>query len=299
LDLHQIALVCLFVLGCLAAVLFARSVVSRSIASRSIASRSMIWAESKSPEVTGSGASGVLELSRSARARVHGPMSVLVFLALAGLGLLFVSMLMWGFGELTLLRVLTRADHPIIAYFSEHRDTWFTTLMQRITVVGNRRVTLGLALVVGLWFLAVNRYWVAPVLLVLTWLAIAQIQTALKHLVAGTVPDASLALGPAGPFPSGGAARIVGVAAMSAWLLGRIYGGSVSRWAWSVVALLGWLEAYSRIYLGRHWVLDVLGGVLLGSLVAGVLAIAGSFLPPPRSAARKGALRPDPALPRL
>ena len=103
----------------------------------------------------------------------------------------------------------------------------------------------------------------------------------LKQLVPGRA-RADVAIGPAGPFLSGGAARIVGVTAMAAFLLGRVYGRSIVRWVWCLVAVCGWLEAWSRIYLGRHWVLDVLGGVLMGFLSASVLALAASFLPAPR-----------------
>ena len=64
-------------------------------------------------------------------------------------------------------------------------------------------------------------------------------------------------------FPSGHAANTFGFAAASAWLLKR-------RW-WSI-PIFCWaaLVSYSRIYVGKHYLGDVLGGAVCGMLVAGI-----------------------------
>lgn len=63
-------------------------------------------------------------------------------------------------------------------------------------------------------------------------------------------------------FPSGHAANTFGFAAVSAWLLKR-------RW-WSI-PIFCWaaIISYSRIYVGKHFLGDVLFGALFGLLVAG------------------------------
>ena len=73
------------------------------------------------------------------------------------------------------------------------------------------------------------------------------------------IPFAHVAL--AGSFPSGHVARaafLAGVARLPAWL------------AVSLVALM----MVTRVYLAEHWPSDVLGGLLLGVLVAQVAVVA-------------------------
>lgn len=63
-------------------------------------------------------------------------------------------------------------------------------------------------------------------------------------------------------FPSGHAANTFGFAAASAWLLKR---------KWWTIPIFCWaaLVSYSRIYVGKHFLGDVLGGTMFGLLAAG------------------------------
>lgn len=64
-------------------------------------------------------------------------------------------------------------------------------------------------------------------------------------------------------FPSGHAANTFGFAAASAWLLKRKW-WSISLFCWAA------LVSYSRIYVGKHFLGDVLGGAAFGLLVAAI-----------------------------
>jgi undecaprenyl-diphosphatase len=100
---------------------------------------------------------------------------------------------------------------------------------------------------------------------------VAAIEVTLKMVVAQPLPPEELSRGVeftqfahvtfAGSFPSGHLARTTFLAAVvhvPAWL------------AVSVVALM----MVTRVYLGEHWPSDVLGGLLLGLLVAQVATVA-------------------------
>ena len=98
-------------------------------------------------------------------------------------------------------------------------------------------------------------------------------------------------------FPSGHAATSALVAGTLSWLLFLLVRGRAGRLA-IVVGLGGWalLVAVSRMYLGVHWVSDVLGSWLLAGAWLAVLVAAGGRLRR-RSTAPVATVRP-PAPPR-
>jgi undecaprenyl-diphosphatase len=65
-------------------------------------------------------------------------------------------------------------------------------------------------------------------------------------------------------FPSDHA-TIAGAVLTGLWLNNR------DRWLAALATLAGFLLAFSRIYVGSHYPLDVVGGLILGALVALVL----------------------------
>ena len=137
-----------------------------------------------------------------------------------------------------------------------------------VGLFGQAEVTAGLAL--GLAVARLRRRqrdaWVplvlAAVLATEVVLKMAVIQPMPPEELSRTVdliPFAHVAL--AGSFPSGHVARaafLAGVARVPAWL------------AVSLVALM----MVTRVYLAEHWPSDVLGGLLLGVLVAQVAVVA-------------------------
>ncbi len=117
-------------------------------------------------------------------------------------------------------------------------------------------VPLGLA--GALWLL--RRPWAALFSLVASALSAGTVQV-LKSVFGRARPEEILVTADFGSFPSGHTAN--------AATLGAILFLLTWRW-WVLAAGLAWtaLMAFSRTYLGAHWLTDTLGGALLGAAVA-------------------------------
>jgi membrane-associated phospholipid phosphatase len=110
-----------------------------------------------------------------------------------------------------------------------------------------------------------------------------QLQHTLKLLAARTGPvPAGL-----GSFPSGGCARLICVYGLIIYLVLRrlnLTRTKIAVAAWTVLAAASFTEAYSRLYLGKHWISDIVGGLVFGVLLLLVFIAATQVLD-----------RPDPA----
>jgi membrane-associated phospholipid phosphatase len=68
-----------------------------------------------------------------------------------------------------------------------------------------------------------------------------------------------------GAFPSGHATQAVAFYDMLALVLSRGRAVRTRAWLWGAAALVALVVGASRVYLGAHWVSDVLGGYALGA----------------------------------
>jgi membrane-associated phospholipid phosphatase len=95
-------------------------------------------------------------------------------------------------------------------------------------------------------------------------------------------------------FPSGHATVTVAFYAMLAFVLSK--GGSPRRrvLVWSGAALVVLVVGASRVYLGAHWLTDVLGGYALGTTWAAVVIVVMLLLTSRRSDGRQAAVAPIP-----
>jgi membrane-associated phospholipid phosphatase len=180
----------------------------------------------------------------------------------------------WAFGALLQDVVghdgLAVVDGPVQRFFVAHREAWLTLLMRGITNLGNSAVLIGIVLTVGLaWrWKGTTRTWRPLGLLAGAYAGAWVLSNTVKALSHRPRPPAALAIGhwTGFAFPSGHATHAAAVYGMLAALLAA----STPWWSrkvalWTAAVLVVGLVGLSRLYLGAHWLTDVLGGIALGA----------------------------------
>ena len=168
------------------------------------------------------------------------------------------------------------ADPHVTAWVLAHRTGWLTSALQVLTWLGSTAVIIPAVLAVGLYFAIRRRDWRPLALLGAAVAGAVGLYDIVKALVGRPRPPAAIWIGhyTGAAFPSGHATQSTAFYAMLALVLGA--GLSIRRRAilWGAAALLVLVVGASRIYLGAHWLTDVLAGYALGATwVAIVMAV--------------------------
>ena len=187
-------------------------------------------------------------------------------MATGGAATLLVS---WGLGKLVQYDAVTRPSRRLYEYCRQHRSaTVARRLDQVVTTMGDYCVIGPFSVLVGGMLAYEHRRWTPVPLLASGVVSEAYLQKVLKRLVNGTLPPIEYSIGSPGDFPSGGAARTVITFGLLAHMLTQHWDSPAERRViWSIVAVLVAAQGGSRLYLGRHWPEDVLGGWVFGWLV--------------------------------
>lgn len=192
-------------------------------------------------------------------------------IALCGLAIVFAKIL----DSVLEADGIARVDRPLSGWLAAHREPGLTRVMLALTELGS---PVGLA--VATTVVCIGMAWRIrsrlPVLLgVLGVLGVAVAVTVVKLVVARRRPPLPYAaISTDGfSFPSGHATG------MTVWALGA--GWMMCHWivrswsarvaVWTAVLLIIGAVGFTRIYLGVHYLSDVLAGWVLGAAWAGVL----------------------------
>jgi membrane-associated phospholipid phosphatase len=223
---------------------------------------------------------GLVARLQPAFGRISGCILVLA----AGTGLSIA--LVWPVGYWA--RNFDANDHTVYNWVLLHANShWLHSAMRVLTEMSNNRQT---QVVAAFFMVALTIVWffhrrglvvLAPAVLIMAAYEIEhQLQHTLKLLAHRTspVPDG------VGAFPSGGCARIISVYGLIIYLVLRRLGktrGKTAIAAWTLLAAATFTEAYSRIYLGKHWISDVVGGLVFGVILLFVFIAAAQMLDRP------------------
>lgn len=162
----------------------------------------------------------------------------------------------------------TGVDHRVLDWFVAQRRDWLTPLMLVVSQASSRlavaTAAVAAAAALGWRWRSVR----APVTVVATCGGAGLVGLGVKYLVGAARPPAAVQLvaktGPA--FPSGHVTYALALIGILAVVVGGAHAGRVV--AAALTAAVGAVTvaiAVSRLYLGVHWLTDVVGGALLGA----------------------------------
>jgi membrane-associated phospholipid phosphatase len=227
---------------------------------------------------------GRLSLAREQLRGTLGPLGAWV--GLCGAGLALAVAVLWPLGRVA-YRLEGAWDRPVYDWFREHQAgaSW-TRANEILTLMGDRHLIYGITAVVMvvLFLLAPRRRWAPPFLAGMAVLIEQVVRVGLLKVVDRGHPPTS-----DGTWPSGGVGRILAIYGMLLFLLlwcaaerrVLITRCSAPRTVAAVGVLLAAMatfEGYTRLYLLKHWLTDVLGGYVFGALLLAVFVFAGRAL---------------------
>jgi len=205
-------------------------------------------------------------VAASARAAVGGLVATLGRPA-AALAVLLASTaavvaVFWPLGILC-HRLEDAVDFPVWSWVTDRRDPSFEDVNWFYTALGDRYPLKWVTVVAAVVFAVLwrRRFWVPLVGIPLAFVVEQYTQAVVSGMVDRGHPPTGL-----GSYPSGGVARIdmtIGAVALFVALTWRLSRGGRVALA-TVVLTLAAAEAYSRIYVQKHWLTDVLAGYLFG-----------------------------------
>jgi membrane-associated phospholipid phosphatase len=174
----------------------------------------------------------------------------------------------WALGKALQSESVIVPSRRLYEFCREHRSTAVSRRLDPVTTIGGYSVIGSFSLLVGGMVAYERRQWGPLPLLAGGVVSEVYLQKALKRLVQGTKPPQESSIGAPGDFPSGGAARTVITFGLLAHMLAQRWCSPAERRViWSIVAALVAAQGGSRVYLGRHWPEDVVGGWLFGWLI--------------------------------
>lgn len=167
----------------------------------------------------------------------------------------------------------TTLDHAVLGWMVNHRHPGLTSLAIAVTNMGS---PVGVALIavaaaaVSWWRVGSAR----PAILILTTLVVAGAVSTLTKLIVGAHRPAQavqLVVETDPSFPSGHVTGTLALLGALAVVVGHHGGRAVSSAVVALAAAVTMVIALTRLYLGVHWVTDIVGGLLIGT-AAGVAA---------------------------
>jgi undecaprenyl-diphosphatase len=187
---------------------------------------------------------------------------------------------------------LARLDPNIQAFVVRNRVGWLTEAFRVLTWLGGAAVLAPLVVAFAAIVLWRQRDLLGAFMPGTALLVTLLAKNSAKFLIGRPRPSPEFAIGSnvGSAFPSGHSADSLAVFAMLALVMAWGRTPRARRAIWGGAAIAALVIGVSRVYLGAHWMTDVLGGwALAGGIVSVLVAVLG---PGRRSGPQAEALKP-------
>ncbi len=165
---------------------------------------------------------------------------------------------------------LSLLDQPVLNFMVAHRQPWLNAVFGVFTQIGGPIGSPIIALIVVVWFCLRWRSWLPLTLMLAAALGSLTVTVVGKNYIDRVRPPHEFVIPPfesSPSFPSGHALNAVVVGGVVAYLVWRRLEGNRRARVVTVVLAVFYAIAMglSRVYLGHHWLTDVITGWLLGA----------------------------------
>ena len=175
-------------------------------------------------------------------------------------------------------------DHKVYNWVARHQTQWLHTVMRWLTMMSNNRQT---QVVAALFMVVLTVAWffrrrglvvLAPAVLIM---AAYEIEHQLQHTLKLLADRKGRCRPISEPSPQVASPDWSAFTDSSCYLILRHLGKTRSKLAvalWTLLAAATYTESYSRLYLGKHWISDIFGGLVFGVILLLVLIVAAQML---------------------
>lgn len=169
--------------------------------------------------------------------------------------------------------ILTVFNVPLFYFLTSLRFPALDKVMVAVTLCGEAKVVLPMAFIVFIWLLA-KRYWHVAI----NWIALLALGVAsiseLKKLVFSVRPYIAAATLQTSSFPSGHTVLAVTLFGFLAVIIARELPINKRKLPYFIAGGMVFCVGFSRLYLGAHWLTDVLAGIFLGLAIVLMVTVS-------------------------
>jgi len=197
----------------------------------------------------------------------HGQLILAVYLVITGLLFLLILADVLNHG------LLYRLNAPIYHLLRSMRSNIGDNIFLVFTILGSKKVMLISSGLILLWF-GIKRYWRTAAHFLATVVLCSGTIFICKHLLFTPRPG-QLVNGPIdSSFPSGHVCLTASILGFLAVLIAQELKPGLRRIPYLIAIWLTALVGFSRLFLGAHWLTDIIGSILLAIIIILLVTIA-------------------------